>query len=494
MSVFRVLSLLKPFVQTLSTQTACRRRRAAWRSDIIELLESRVVPAAVSLTPLGDLVTSEAGGQAQFSVVLDSQPTATVTVPIKSLNLQEGTVDVKQLVFTTANWSTPQTFTVRGVDEVLVDGDKSYQISIGKLKTKDKAFKAVAASTRTLTNIDNDIPAIQVTAGQILQTTEGGGKATFTVRLATKPTANVVIPLQSSNTLEGKVTSSLTFTKLNWNKPQTVTITGVNDSQIDGAQAYQIAFQPAQSSDAAYNGKTANSVSVVNADNDVPGVAITSSTGLTVNEGASKDVTFKLTAQPTSDVTVALATTVGGDQATASSDTLTFTPENWNVAQSVTITGTTLDGIDGNLPFTFTVDTISDDALFNALPTQTVTVTIRDTEAPLPNFDGVYTGTYSGQISIAGIPLSQSGNIAATVSGTTFSMTQPFVISGSLDADGMVNVFVPQAAELLSGIRFLGNTVQNEDGSVTVSGSWTISKGLIQGVGSWSITRAPLPA
>ncbi len=459
---------------------------------MVEGLETRWVPAAVVVTPLEGLVTTEAGGQAQFSVVLDSQPTATVTVPLKSLNLKEGTVDVKQLVFTSSNWSTPQTFAVKGVDDALVDGDESYQIAVGKPKTRDKAFKALSAKTTTLTNIDNDIPAIQVTANENLQTSEGGGKATFTVRLATKPTGNVVIPLQSSNTLEGKVTSSLTFTKLNWNKPQTVTITGVNDSMIDGSQAYQVVFQTAQSSDSAYNGKTANPISVINTDNDIPGVAINSTTGLTVLEGATKDVTFKLTAQPTSDVTLTFITTAGADQATASVNSLTFTPANWNVAQAISITGVTLDGIDGNLPYTFTVDTTSDDPLFNALPTQTVTVTIRDTEAPV-NFDGVYTGTYSGRVTVAGIPLSKSGNIAATVDGNTFTMTEPFSISGSLDGDGTVNVIVPITSELLSGIEFTGNTVQNDDGSVTVSGSWSISKGPISGSGSWSITRSALP-
>lgn len=492
MSAFRFFQFLTPFAHALPAGPA-RRRRLAWRSEIIEALESRVVPASLTVTPLGNPVTTEAGGQAQFSVVLDSQPTATVTIPLKSLDLKEGTVSTKLLVFTSTNWSTPQTFTVRGVDDAAVDGNSSYQISLGKLKTRDKAYKALNPITATLTNVDNDVPAIQVTAGSNLQTSEGGNKATFTVRLTTRPTADVIIPLQSSNTLEGKVTSSLKFTRLNWNKPQTVTITGVNDAVIDGAQAYEIAFQPAQSSDSNYSGKTAAPISVTNTDNDVPGVTISPTSGLFVNEGASKDLTFKLTAQPTADVTVTLTTIAGTDQATASVSTLVFTPANWNVAQVVTITGATLDGIDGNLPFTFTVDTASDDALFNALPTQTVTVAIRDTEAPPPSLEGTYNGTYTGTVSAFGIPLTKSGTISATVTGDTFTMTEPFVFSAPLNADGTIDLAVPVSSELLSGINFLGTTVVNPDGSVTVSGTWSISKSGLSGSGSWSITRAPLP-
>ena len=490
MSAFRLFHFLQRSARTLAASPI--RRRLPGRSAIIETLESRVVPAAVNVAPIGSPVTTESGGQAQFSVVLDSQPTAAVTVPIKSLNLKEGTVSVKQLVFTSANWSTPQTFTVRGVDDSLVDGDRPYQVSLGKPKSADRTYKALLPITRTLTNTDNDIPAILVTAGASLQTTEGGGKATLTVRLATKPTANVVLPLQSSNILEGTVTSSLTFTPLNWNKSQTVTITGVNDSQIDGPQVYEIAFQPAQSSDAAYNGKTTGIVSVTNADNDVAGVTVTPNTGLKINEGTSKDVSVKLTAQPTADVTVTLVTTVGADQATFSVNTLTFTPAAWNVPQTVTITGSTLDGIDGDLPFTFTVETGSSDALFEALPTQAVTVTIHDTEAPLPNYDGVYNGSYTGHVTVFGIQTSRSGAIAATVSGNMLNMTEPFVLASPLEGDGSVNIFYPVSSELLSGIRFIGDTVQNEDGSVTVSGTWTIDKSGIRGNGTWSITRAPL--
>ncbi len=491
MSVFRSFPFLKPLARALAAGSI-RRRRTAWQVEIIEALESRVVPAALTVTPIGAPVTTEAGGTAQFSVVLDSQPSATVTIPVKSLSIKEGTVDVKQLVFTAANWSSPQTITVKGVEDALVDGDKSYQVSLGKPKTRDAAYKALAPTTKTFTNIDNDIPAILVSAGANLQTTEGGGKATLTVRLATKPKGNVVIPLQSSTTLEGTVTAKLTFTPLNWNKPQTVTITGVNDSQIDGPKVYEIVFKPAESADAAYQGKTAGPVSVTNADNDVAGVTVTPATGLRVSEGAAKDLSFKLTAQPTSEVTVTVLTTVGADQATLSVNTLTFTPANWNVAQVVTITGNTLDGIDGDLPFTFTVDTSSGDTLFDALPTQTVTVTIHDMEGPQPNFDGVYAGSYTGKVTAFGIETSKNGTIAASVSGNTFSMTEPFVKSGTLDGDGLVNIFVPPSSALMSGITFLGNTVENPDGSVTVSGTWTISKGNIHGSGTWSITRAPL--
>jgi hypothetical protein len=55
------------------------------------------------------------------------------------------------------------------------------------------------------------------------------------VVLTSQPTADVTIALTSSDTTEGTVSpASLTFTTANWQRPQTVTVTGVDDAQVDG--------------------------------------------------------------------------------------------------------------------------------------------------------------------------------------------------------------------------------------------------------------------
>ncbi|MBI2930593.1 MAG: hypothetical protein HYY16_02990, partial [Planctomycetes bacterium] len=60
-------------------------------------------------------------------------------------------------------------------------------------------------------------------------TSENAGTATFTVVLTSAPTADVLIPLSSSNPAEGTLsTATLTFTAGNWSTPQTITVTGVN--------------------------------------------------------------------------------------------------------------------------------------------------------------------------------------------------------------------------------------------------------------------------
>ncbi len=101
-----------------------------------------------------------------------------------------------------------------------------------------------------------------------LVTSEGGGTASFTVKLDTEPTGNVTIGLSSSDTQEGRISSSsLRFTPSNWSAPQTVTITGVNDGVGDGDAAYSIITSPAVSTDLSYNGMNGADVSVTNKEN-----------------------------------------------------------------------------------------------------------------------------------------------------------------------------------------------------------------------------------
>src|SRR5205085_8647532 len=65
-----------------------------------------------TIAPTAGLITSEAGATASFTVLLNSRPTANVTVFPYSTLFRSGTVGLASLTFTTANWNTPQTATL----------------------------------------------------------------------------------------------------------------------------------------------------------------------------------------------------------------------------------------------------------------------------------------------------------------------------------------------------------------------------------------------
>ena len=130
-----------------------------------------------------------------------------------------------------------------------------------------------ATTAATFSVIVNTSNGITVTPTTGLVTTESGGSATFSVVLDSQPTANVTIGISSSDTTEGTPNvSSLTFTPGNWNIPQTVIVTGVDDNSIDGTVPYTIVTSPATSPDPGYNNLNAADVSVTNTDNDTAGV------------------------------------------------------------------------------------------------------------------------------------------------------------------------------------------------------------------------------
>src|SRR5690606_29550557 len=59
--------------------------------------------------------TTEGGGTATFTIVLNSEPIVNVTIPINSNDTTEGTLNVAGVTFTPLNWNTPQTIMVTGV-------------------------------------------------------------------------------------------------------------------------------------------------------------------------------------------------------------------------------------------------------------------------------------------------------------------------------------------------------------------------------------------
>ncbi|MBE9145419.1 cadherin-like domain-containing protein, partial [Planktothrix mougeotii] len=317
----------------------------------VQIAEAPV--AGITVTPTTGLTTSESGTPATFTVKLDSQPTADVTIPIVSSNTAEGTVAPESLVFTSANWNTAQTVTVTGVADNTVDANQAYTIELQAATSTDTNYSGKDATDVSVTNTDVDVAGITVTPTTGLTTDESGTTDTFTVKLDSQPTADVTVPVVSSNTAEGTVApESLVFTSANWDTAQTVTVTGVADNTVDANQAYTIQLQAATSTDTNYNGKDATDVSVTNTDVDVAGITVTPTTGLTTDEfGKPATFTVQLDSQPTADVTIPVVSS-NTAEGTVAPESLVFTSANWNTAQTVTVTGVADNTVDANQAYT----------------------------------------------------------------------------------------------------------------------------------------------
>jgi hypothetical protein len=268
--------------------------------------------------------------------------------------------------------------TVTGVDDLAADGNQVYRIVTAPAASEDPNYDRRDAVDVTVTNTDNDSAGITVTAAADLVTTEAGGKATFTVVLTSQPAASVSLTAISSDLTEGIASPAmLTFSVDNWNVPQTVTVTGVDDFVADGNQVYRIALAPAVSDDPGYSGRDARDVDVTNTDDDSPGITVTAAANLTTTERGAGQATFtiKLRSQPTADVGIGISSSKT-TEGTVSPAMLTFTAGNWSVPQTVTVTGVEDNVLDGNQTYQVLIAAaVSDDPLYSGIDPADLTLT-----------------------------------------------------------------------------------------------------------------------
>lgn len=337
------------------------------------------VNPGVGISPTSITVT-EAGSTDTFDVVLQSEPTDTVTIPVSSSDTGEVLVDKASLIFTTGNWDTPQTVTATGVDDNVVDGDQTVSIVLGVITSNDVDYSGLNPGDVTVTVEDDDVATV-TTSSISGNTTEDGGTATFTVVLDAQPNSNVTIPISSSDTGEGTVSpSSLVFTTSTWDEEQTVTVTGVNDNYDDGDAAYAIVLGAITSGDGAFDGVNPDDVSATNEDNDVASLTLNATTATTTEAGGTAGIRIYSSVIPNGDIVISFSSSDTGEVATPSD--VTIDSSNWNSGALLTLTGVDDGDLDGDQVVTIsdTSITANDDNAFTPLDLDDITVTNTDDE------------------------------------------------------------------------------------------------------------------
>jgi len=101
---------------------------------------------------------------------------------------------------------------------------------------------------------------------------EAGGRETYTIVLSAMPSGNVTVtPAIGPTGVATFSPPSLAFTTTNWNVPQTVTVTGINDD-IDNADDERRAAITHTASGGGYDGVTVDPVAVTVTDDDTAGL------------------------------------------------------------------------------------------------------------------------------------------------------------------------------------------------------------------------------
>ncbi len=220
------------------------------------------------------------------------------------------------------------TLEVSTVDDAVDEPDGSVSAAVAA----GEAHRVGGGAAATVAVTDDDDRGLMVTPMSL--TLAEGDSAAFTVALTSEPTADVTVVLDTPEGSEVTVDlTELTFTPENWRDPQSVTVTAGQDDDavVDDAEQVTISVSGGD-----YDGLSAPGVEVSITEDDARGVSVSSGT-LTVSEGDSASYEVVMDSEPAGEVEVTVEVPEGSDLEVSPTE-LTFTPENWEEPQKVTVT------------------------------------------------------------------------------------------------------------------------------------------------------------
>lgn len=181
-----------------------------------------------------DASISEADGVSATTATVSRNDDTTHSLVVTLASGDASEVAVQTTVTIAAGQTTSLPFNLDAVDDIIVDGTQIVGITA--------TSTTHAGDTATIEVTDDEVAGFTVSESDgYTLVFENGTSDTFRVQLDGQPTSDVVIDVSSSDTDEVTVSpSSLTFSESNWNVPQWVTVTGVDDNIVDGDVAINV--------------------------------------------------------------------------------------------------------------------------------------------------------------------------------------------------------------------------------------------------------------
>ena len=225
-------------------------------ASLVKVPDTPVNNAGVTIATANPLVVAE-GGTNTYTVVLDSQPTADVTITPSGGGAKIALSPASHTITRNA-WNTPVTFTVSAVSDTDAQ-DESFVIN-HQTASQDGNYASISVASVSVSVTDDDTVGVTVTGANPLVVAEGGTN-TYTVVLDTQPAADVTITPASNDVGAATVSpASHTFTPQAWNTPRTFTVSGLADDD-SADESVNISHQ-VNSQDGNYNNILVSSVVV----------------------------------------------------------------------------------------------------------------------------------------------------------------------------------------------------------------------------------------
>lgn len=311
--------------------------------------------------------TSEDGKEATLSVRLQSKPLKPVILTFNSSKLTEGDCQPRQIKFDPSNWKVPQKVRVFGLNDLISDGDQTYEIHVSPINSIDKLYRTLDSKTLSFLNKDDDQAKIVVFKNQV-ETSESGGLAKLKIKLTSKPTAEVTLNIRTSDPTEGRpLLNRITFNENDWFLEKTIAVIGVDDNNVDGDQPYSLMIGKAETEDKNYSKIIVENIEMVNRDNELAGFQYKIDNTNLSESGTVANLLLKLSAKPADSVFVRVNSTDPTEAETAPNEIL-FLPEKWNTFQKVEVKSVKDDIVDGDKKFKILVKGETKDKNFSSEP------------------------------------------------------------------------------------------------------------------------------
>ncbi|HNH58255.1 MAG TPA: hypothetical protein PK153_25855 [Leptospiraceae bacterium] len=415
------------------------------------------------------------GSSALIAVALSGNPGTTRTVNVTSGNTLAITLSPATLTFTAANWNIPQAVLLTGV----IDSN-----SIAESVTITGSGVGLVTATTTINTVDTTTMAITLSGNPT--SIDEGGTGTFNVKLTAEPSPSLTVTLASGTV--GSVslaTTTLTFDNVCpgaqcWSSNQTVTMNGVEDVNETSETVSITATAPSA---------TSASFNIDTADNDSKPVF----TGATsVNENGTAVLSVALSGNPGASRTVNLVS--GNTLAiTLSPASLVFNSSNWNVPQTVVLTGVadantvseavTITGSGVSVgTATVNVNTVDTNTMNIALTPASTTVgegssttfTVNLTQEPSPSLVVSFASSNTTSVTVAPVSITFD-NVCP--GAQCWSTLRTITLNGVVDANQTSeSVTITASAPAVPNASFTIATTEN-DAQPVFSGVTTVTEG-----------------
>ena len=278
-------------------------------------------------------LTIAEGSSGTYTIVLDSQPTASVAVAINDPSNTDVTAEPASLTFSSTDWSTPKTVTVNAAQDA--DAEDETATVTHTVTSTDSSYSGASANSVAVMVTDDDEVPVTVSFGAGAYTVLEGGTQSVTVTLSADPERTVVIPLTAADQdgaapADYTVPTSVTFDAGEMSK--TIAFTATQDDVDDDDESVKLAIGTTLPSRVTQGATNETTVSIT--DDDDPQVAVSfDRASYRVLEGDTTTVGVTLSGDPERTVVIPLVATEEGG---ASSEDYSGVPSSVTINEGET--------------------------------------------------------------------------------------------------------------------------------------------------------------